>query len=389
RHGRHLHVVVRQFHPPRRCTPRGTGTGLARTRRRPGRPGRLQPAQGLHPGPCGRRPRKLRRQPLPGSGTAGMAGRPRTGRLVLARGDRGQPVEERHRHRGGPLPPEPESGRAQHRFARGRADRMSKPTDGTGAAARGPDRPTQHPSHTAPSRAHTHRRGPFRRALTRSRAWLPGLLLVSPSILLIGVFVYGMIGWNTQLALSDKHAPVQDGSFVGLTNFAELWQEARWPAAVLNAVVFTVVFVGGALLLGWLLGLLLDKGIRGEAVFRTLFLAPMAVSFIATGVVWRWLMNPAPAERATGLNALFVHLKLDFLVNDWWPAPTLGMAAMALPAIWPLSGYIMALFLAGFRGVPEDLREAARVDGCSEWGVYWRVVMPQLRPVMLSAVIIL
>src|SRR5699024_9088225 len=102
------------------------------------------------------------------------------------------------------------------------------------------------------------------------RAGLPGLLLVSPSILLIGVFVYGMIGWNTQLALSDKHAPVQDGSFVGLTNFAELWQEARWPAAVVNAVVFTVVFVGGALLLGWLLGLLLDKGIRGEAVFRTL-----------------------------------------------------------------------------------------------------------------------
>ncbi len=266
---------------------------------------------------------------------------------------------------------------------------MSKPTDGTGAATRGPGRPTQHPFHTAPSRAHTHRRGPLRRALTRSRAWLPGLLLVSPSILLIGVFVYGMIGWNTQLALSDKHAPVQDGSFVGLTNFAELWQEARWPAAVVNAVVFTVVFVGGALLLGWLLGLLLDKGIRGEAVFRTLFLAPMAVSFIATGVVWRWLMNPAPAERATGLNALFVHLKLDFLVNDWWTAPNLGMAAMALPAIWQLSGYIMALFLAGFRGVPEDLREAARVDGCSEWGVYWRVVMPQLRPVMLSAVIIL
>ncbi|MFY7066051.1 carbohydrate ABC transporter permease [Nocardiopsis changdeensis] len=228
-----------------------------------------------------------------------------------------------------------------------------------------------------------------RRALHRARAWLPGLLLVSPSILLIGVFVYGMIGWNLRLALSDKHAPIQEGEFVGLVNFVALWQEARWPAAVGNAVVFTVVFVGGALVLGWLLGLLLDKGIRGEPVFRTLFLAPMAVSFIATGVVWRWLMNPAPAERATGLNALFVHFNLDFLVNDWWTAPDLGMAAMALPAIWQLAGYIMALFLAGFRGVPEELREAARVDGCSEWGVYRHVVMPQLRPVLLSAVIIL
>jgi len=231
--------------------------------------------------------------------------------------------------------------------------------------------------------------GPLHRARVRARTLLPGLLLVSPSILLIGVFVYGMIGWNTRLALSDQHAPIQDGSFVGLANFVELWQESRWPAAVGNAVVFTVVFVGGALILGWFLGLLLDKGLRGETAFRTLFLAPMAVSFIATGVVWRWLMNPAPAERATGLNALFVQFNLDFLVNDWWTAPNMGMAAMALPAIWQLSGYIMALFLAGFRGVPEELREAARVDGCSEWGVYRHVVMPQLRPVTLSAVIIL
>ncbi|QVQ54896.1 sugar ABC transporter permease [Spiractinospora alimapuensis] len=218
---------------------------------------------------------------------------------------------------------------------------------------------------------------------------MPGLLLVSPSILLIGVFVYGLIGWNFRLALSDQHNPIDDGDFVGFANFVALWQEARWPAAVGNAVVFTVVFVGGALVMGWLLALLLDKGIKGESTLRTIYLAPMAVSFIATGVVWRWLMNPAPADRATGLNALFVNLNLDFLVNSWWTAPNFGMAAMALPAIWQLSGYIMALFLAGFRGVSEDLREAARVDGCSEWQVYWHVVMPQLRPVTLSAVIIL
>ncbi|GAA3756660.1 sugar ABC transporter permease [Spinactinospora alkalitolerans] len=226
-------------------------------------------------------------------------------------------------------------------------------------------------------------------AVRRARTWLPGLLLVSPSIILIGVFVYGMIGWNFQLALSDKHKPIQDGAFVGLANFIDLWSEPRWTNAVGNAIVFTVVFVGGALVLGWLLGLLLDKGIKGEAALRTIYLAPMAVSFIATGLVWRWLMNPAPAERATGLNALFANLGLDSLVNDWWTSPDFGMAAMGLPAIWQLSGYIMALFLAGFRGVPEDLREAARVDGCSEWQVYWKVVIPQLRPVLLSAVIIL
>ncbi|MDA8371574.1 MAG: sugar ABC transporter permease [Nocardiopsaceae bacterium] len=226
-------------------------------------------------------------------------------------------------------------------------------------------------------------------AVRRVRTWLPGLLLVSPSIVLIAVFVYGMIGWNFQLAMSDKHKPIHDGEFVGFANFVALWSEARWLNAVGNAVIFTAVFVGGALVMGWLLGLLLDKGVRGEAALRTIYLAPMAISFIATGLVWRWLMNPAPIERATGLNALFANLGLDFLVNDWWTSPDFGMVAMALPAVWQLSGYIMALFLAGFRGISDDLREAARVDGCSEWQVYTKVVIPQLRPVVLSAVIIL
>jgi glucose/mannose transport system permease protein len=221
------------------------------------------------------------------------------------------------------------------------------------------------------------------------RNWLPGLLLVSPSIVAVGVFVYGLIGWNTKVAMSGWRTVVSPQRFVGLDNLAALWGEERWNGAVRNAVVFTVVFVGGAMLLGWILALLLDKGMRGEGGFRAVFLFPMAVSFIATGIVWRWLMNPAPQERASGLNLLFDNLGLGFLANDWWQHPTWGMGAMAIPAVWQMSGYVMALFLAGLRGVPEELREAARVDGASEWQVYRRVVIPQLRPVTLAALIIL
>ena len=115
----------------------------------------------------------------------------------------------------------------------------------------------------------------------------------------------------------------------------------------------------------------------------------MAVSFIASGIVWRWLMNPAPGDRSSGLNVVFEKLAVGFLANHWWQHPELGMAAMAIPAIWALSGYIMALYLAGFRGVPEELREAARMDGASEWRVYRHVVFLHLRPVTLSALIIL
>jgi glucose/mannose transport system permease protein len=133
----------------------------------------------------------------------------------------------------------------------------------------------------------------------------------------------------------------------------------------------------------------MEKGIQWEAGFRAVYLFPMAISFIASGVVWRWLMNPAPPERAVGLNQLFNKIGLDALANNWWQNPDWGMAAMALPAIWQMSGYVMALYLAGFRAVPEDLREAARVDGASEWKVYRYVVFPQLRPVTLAALIIL
>ncbi|GII85494.1 sugar ABC transporter permease [Sphaerisporangium siamense] len=223
----------------------------------------------------------------------------------------------------------------------------------------------------------------------RLRRWLPGLLLVTPSIVLIAVFVYGMLGWNFRLAMTDQHDEISEGRFVGLENFVALWDQERWGLSVKHAIVFTVVFVGGALALGWLLAFLMEKGIRGEGGFRTVYLFPMAISFVATGVVWRWLMNSGQGEQAVGLNRLFQAVGLGFLENGWFRGEDWGMAAMAIPAIWQMSGYVMALFLAGFRGVPEELREAARVDGCREWQVYRYVVFPFLRPVTLSALIIL
>ncbi|MEU9884924.1 sugar ABC transporter permease [Sphaerisporangium sp. NPDC051017] len=225
--------------------------------------------------------------------------------------------------------------------------------------------------------------------MSRVKRWLPGLLLVTPSIIAIAVFVYGMLGWNFRLAMTDRHDEISAGKFVGLTNFVSLWDQERWGISVRHAVVFTVVFVGGALALGWLLAFLMEKGIKGEGGFRAIYLFPMAISFVATGVVWRWLMNSGQGEQAVGLNRLFGSVGLGFLENDWFRGQDWGMAAMAIPAIWQMSGYVMALFLAGFRGVPEELREAARVDGCKEWQVYRYVVFPFLRPVTLSALIIL
>jgi glucose/mannose transport system permease protein len=115
----------------------------------------------------------------------------------------------------------------------------------------------------------------------------------------------------------------------------------------------------------------------------------MAISFIVTGVVWRWLMNPALGSRMSGFNLLFDSLGLDFLINSWHGHREWGIAAIAIPAIWQMSGFTMALYLGGLRAIPDSLREAARVDGATEFQLYRRVLLPLLSPVTLSAMIIL
>jgi glucose/mannose transport system permease protein len=221
------------------------------------------------------------------------------------------------------------------------------------------------------------------------RRWGPGLLLVSPSIVLVAVFVYGLIGWNAKVSTSDWRQAEETSGFVGLEVYRELQDDERWDLSVDHIFLFTVTFIVGTLVIGAILAFLLDKGVRGEGFFRAIYLFPMAISFIAAGIVWRWLMNPAPGDRASGLNVIFDKLGVGFLANEWWQHFDRGMAAMAIPAIWALSGYVMALYLAGFRGVPEELREAARMDGASEYRVYRHVVFPHLRPVTLAALIIL
>jgi len=228
--------------------------------------------------------------------------------------------------------------------------------------------------------------------MRRLRHWGPGLLLLSPSLILLAVFVYGLIAWTTKLSVSDQHDALGSKGFVGLENYKNLFTndiQDRFTHSLKNLLIFTVVFLVGTMVFGLLWAFLLERGVRAEGFFRTVYLFPMAVSFVASGVVWRWLMNPVTGDGAGGINALFAAMHLDFLQNKWWTNPTWGMAAMAMPAIWQLSGYVMALFLAGFRGIPAELKEAAAVDGASTYRLYRNVIFPQLTPVALSALIII
>ncbi len=219
---------------------------------------------------------------------------------------------------------------------------------------------------------------------------LLAVALISPSALAIAIFVYGFIGWTARASVSAWKGLIPDYTFVGLSNFIDLFRNPRFQIDLRNTAIFTVLFLAACLTIGLVLAILLDQRPRGEGIFRNIYLFPMAVSFISTGVVWRWLLNPATTlDRLSGLNLLFHKAGLDFLISRWYTHPKLGIAAIVIPATWQMSGFTMALYLAGLRSIPEELREAARVDGASEWQIYRDIVFPMLKPVTLSAVIIL
>lgn len=216
------------------------------------------------------------------------------------------------------------------------------------------------------------------------------MLMLLPSLLLLAVFVYWMVAVNAGISMTDQHSMQPATRNVGLANYVQLFTDdnGRFLHSATNLGIFLVAFLTGTMVMGFLWALLLDRGIKGEAIFRSIYIFPFVISFIAAGVVWRWILNGATGDSAGGLNALLQLVGLDALQNRWFLDPTWGMAAMAIPAVWQMSGYVMALFIAGFRGIPHELREAARMDGATTGQMYRLVIFPQLSPAALSALVV-
>ena len=225
--------------------------------------------------------------------------------------------------------------------------------------------------------------------MNRDKDRFLNILLVSPSILAVLIFVYAFIGWSVRVSLSKWKGLSPDYTWNGIKNYLDLFADPRFHVDIRNTLLFTGVFVIGSVLLGFFLAVLLDQGLKGESFFRSLFLFPMAISYIVTGTVWRWLMNPAMGSRMSGFNLLLKYIGLESLTNAWHTTPTWGIAAIALAAIWQMSGYTMALYLAGLRAIPQELKEAAQIDGASEFQIYRYIMIPLLAPVTLSVLIIL
>ena len=212
--------------------------------------------------------------------------------------------------------------------------------------------------------------------------WLPKLV-VAPAFVLGFAFIYGLMVWNGVLSFSASRM-LPNYEWVGLAQYEKLWTMDRWWVALKNLGIFGVGYVGGSLAIGVLLAVLLDQKIRTEGALRTIYLYPMAWSFVVTGTAWKWLLNPG--------------LGIEKMVRDWgfpnfefgWLVDTdMAIYCVVIAGIWQSAGFAMALFLAGLRGIYDSIIKAAQVDGASLPRIYWRIVLPALRPVFFSTLMVL
>jgi glucose/mannose transport system permease protein len=251
------------------------------------------------------------------------------------------------------------------------------------------------------------------------------ILTLVPAILAIAWFVYYFIGYTFWVSLTNWRTAFPDLTLVGFQNYQRLFfglgiDTQRFYIDLRNFFGFTLLFLVGCIVIGFGLAVVIDHHIRAESFFRSVFLMPMAISFIVTGVVWRWLLTPGTPELgSTGVNKLFEYVGLGFIKPRWFTDPSVlhiasdsglghfltsiglggltstniglsfGVISIVLAATWQLSGYIMALYLAGLRSIPDELREAARVDGASELQIYRHIIIPLMTPITLSAVVLL
>lgn len=208
------------------------------------------------------------------------------------------------------------------------------------------------------------------------------LALLPMAITVLGVYI-GTVLWSIRISFSSSRIfPKND--FVGFAQYERLFATERWIVSLHNVVVFGALFIAACLVLGFLLAVLLDQRVRGENALRTVFLYPYAMSFVATGLVWQWMLNPELGIQSSVRSLGFAGFEFDWIVSQDKVIYTLVLAA-----VWQASGLVMAVMLAALRGVDEALWNAARIDGVPRWRYYASIVLPQLGPAFGTAFVLL
>lgn len=218
--------------------------------------------------------------------------------------------------------------------------------------------------------------------LDRFEHFLPKLVL-APTFVGAVFFIYGFILWTGYLSFTPSRM-LPNYDFVGLVQYYTLFDNERWWVALKNLALFGGLFIVGCLAIGLSLAIFLDQKIRGEGFIRSVYLYPMALSFVVTGTAWKWILNPG-----LGIEKLVRDFGFPDFTFDWLTNSEMSIYTVVIAGVWQSSGFIMAMFLAGLRGVDDSIIKAAQVDGASLPTIYWRIIIPSLRPVFFSTIMIL
>jgi glucose/mannose transport system permease protein len=204
-----------------------------------------------------------------------------------------------------------------------------------------------------------------------------------PMALTAVVAYLGAAAWTLAISLTGSRT-FPSGRFIGLAQYGRLFDNERWMLSLHNLAVYGVLFILACLVIGFLLAVFIDQRVRGEGVFRTIFLYPYAMSFVATGLVWQWLLTPGD-----GLDGVVRGLGWPGFSFDWIVRQDLVIYTVVIATVWQAAGLVMALTLAGLRGVDPDIWKAARLDGIPPWRVYTRIVLPMLWPTIATVLLLL
>ncbi|MDC0075150.1 sugar ABC transporter permease [Candidatus Thioglobus sp.] len=211
---------------------------------------------------------------------------------------------------------------------------------------------------------------------------LPRIVL-APSFFVILIFVYGFIIYTGYLSLTDSRM-LPTYEYMGFGNYTKLFGLRHWKIAVNNLAIFGILYIVICTVIGLLLAIFLDQKIRGEGFLRPIFLYPMALSFIVTGTAWKWFLDPG-----IGLEHIMHQWGWESFEFRWIKDRTFAIYTVVIAAVWQSSGFVMAMFLAGLRGIDGEIMKAAQIDGASGFKIYRRIIIPMLRPAFLSAFVIL
>ncbi|MGJ8584154.1 MAG: carbohydrate ABC transporter permease [Marinosulfonomonas sp.] len=209
------------------------------------------------------------------------------------------------------------------------------------------------------------------------------LIILLPSLIASFIYVFVFTGWTFYISLSDSSLLPSYG-WVGFENYADLWSSRRWNIAYKNLFLFSAFYVTGAMGIGLMLAILIDQKVRAESVWRTIFLYPLAVSFVVTGSVWSWLYSPT-----AGIEFFVKNLGFENFEFALTSSRKYAIYSVIITGIWQSSGFAMALFLAGLRSVDQDLIRAAQIDGASTFRTYRRVILPTIAPIFVAVGVII